>query len=244
MKMIGVIPARWGSTRFEGKVLVDLLGKPVVQHVWERAKQSSLLEEIYIACDDHRIATAAEKFKANVILTSKDCPSGTDRIAEAVKNIESDIVVNIQGDEPLIEPDLIDQVAQALIEHPDCSAATAINRILYCEEIESPHVVKVVVDNDRHALFFSRAIIPYRRDPDASEPFYYRHIGIYAYRWNFLFEYQRLKPTMLEMTEKLEQLRILEHGYKMITIETAYDARGVDTPQDLQDLIVRLRTKT
>ena len=244
MKIIGVIPARWGSTRFEGKVLADLLGKPVLQHVWERAQQSSLLEEVYIACDDERIFSVAQKFKARVILTSRKCFSGTDRIAEAVKDIQADMIVNIQGDEPLIEAQVIDGVIRALIERPECVVATAVNRLHNPKEIESPHVVKAVIDTDHTVLYFSRAVIPFARDhAQKQEVHYYRHIGIYAYRRDFLFEYQRLKPSMLERAEKLEQLRILEHGHKMATIETAYHPRGVDTPQDLDELNAYLQSK-
>ncbi len=238
MTVIGVIPARWGSTRFEGKVLADVLGKPMLQHVWERAAQSSLLSNVLIACDDERIVQAAQEFKARVVLTPRDCLSGTDRIAAAVKDIEADIVVNIQGDEPLIDPVVIDSVARVLRERPDVPVATAIHRIQAAEDIENPNVVKAVIDHRHHALYFSRAAIPYLRDLEADAgPWYYRHIGIYAYRRDFLLAYPDLKPSRLEKAERLEQLRILEAGYQIATVETDYHPRGVDTPQDLKDLI-------
>ncbi len=236
MKTIGVIPARWGSKRFEGKVLAKILGKPMIQHVWERARQSSLLEEVIIACDDQRIQAQAERFSAQVVMTSKDHPSGTERIIEAVKDIECEIVVNIQGDEPLIHPKTIDALVRALLVDKSCLMATAIFPLKDKKLVQDPNVVKVVIDRLGYALYFSRAVVPFPRDSDLAGQKYYKHIGLYAYRKSFLMTYQNLPASSLESTEKLEQLRVLEAGFRIKTIETAHDSCGVDTPEDLKSI--------
>ncbi len=240
MKTIGVIPARWGSKRFEGKVLAKILGKPMIQHVWERARQSSLLEEVIIACDDERIQAQAKRFSAQVVMTSKDHPSGTDRIIEAVKDIDCEIVVNIQGDEPLIHPKTIDALVQALLVDKSCPMATAIFPLKDKKLLQDPNVVKVVIDCLGYALYFSRAVVPFPRDSDLAGQKYYKHIGLYAYRKSFLMTYQNLPPSSLESTEKLEQLRVLEAGFRIKTIETAHDSCGVDTPEDLKSVEKRM----
>ena len=232
MKSIGIIPVRWASTRFEGKALAMLAGKPLIQHVWERARQSQSLSEVAIACDDDRIAVAAEQFGARVVMTAKEHASGTDRLTEAIETLDGDIIVNIQGDEPLIEPAVIDALVKAVIEDPACSMGTAIKMITAKKELKDPNVVKVVVDGGMNALYFSRSLIPFNRDND-EEAVYYKHLGIYAYRRDFLISYKSLPKSNLEKTEKLEQLRALEFGYKIKTIVTEVETIGVDTPEDL-----------
>lgn len=235
MDVIGVIPARFSSTRFEGKVLADISGKPLIQHVWERAKQARALDELIIACDDELVAEAARKFGAKVVMTSKAHTCGTDRVSEVVNPLEVKIVVNIQGDEPLIHPTMIDSVAGALMNDKDISMATLMKKIDDPALVSDPNVVKVVVDKNNFALYFSRSPIPYRPDnSEVKEPLYYKHIGLYGYTKDFLFTYKNLLPSRLEKTECLEQLRVLEEGFRIKVIETKYDTLGVDTPEDLE----------
>jgi len=235
MNVIGVVPARYQSTRFSGKVLVDILGKPMLQHVWERAKQALLLEDLIIACDDERVAEVARGFGAKVVLTSKDHTCGTDRIIEVVNPLEVKIVINIQADEPLIHPTMIDKVAQALLDDASISMATLMKRIEEPQEVSDPNVVKVVVDRNNFALYFSRATIPYRaHNAEVESVAYYKHIGLYGYTKDFLFTYKNLPTSELEKIEQLEQLRVLQEGFRIKVIETKYDTIGVDTPQDLE----------
>lgn len=237
MEALGVIPARFQSSRFEGKVLADILGKPMLQHVWERAKQALLLDDLIIACDDERIEKIAQDFGAKVVLTSKGHASGTDRICEVVNALNVRIVVNIQGDEPLIHPVMIDSVVQTLLDNKSVSVATLMRKIEDPRDINDPNVVKVTVDKNNFALYFSRAGIPYRAEnSEVKSPAYYKHIGLYGYTKDFLFIYKNLPPSHLERAECLEQLRILDEGYKIKVIETKYDTIGVDTPQDLEKL--------
>ncbi len=241
MKALGVIPARWGSTRFEGKVLAMLNGKPLVRHVWERARQSRLLDDCWIACDDDRVQTACEAFGARVVRTSVGHASGTDRIAEAVMDVKVDIVVNIQGDEPFIDPGVLDELVAA-IDREKCPMATVVQKTRDEAEILSPNVVKVVLDQEGYALYFSRAPIPCHRDTgDFPQGVYYKHWGIYAYQKAFLDQFHRWPPSMLEQTEKLEQLRALEAGYRIKTIVTDKEGLGVDTPEDLALAEARLK---
>ena len=235
MKAAGVIPARWASTRFEGKVLALLNGKPVIQHVWERAKKCRLLDEVIIACDDERILTKAAEFGGKAILTAVHHPSGTDRIAEAVMHISCEIIVNIQGDEPLIQASVIDALAEMMMNDNSCVMATMIKQIQQLTELSDPNVVKVVIDCNHDALYFSRAPIPFLRDKKNTEMArYYKHLGLYAYRRDFLFAFQKLPKSRLEQFEQLEQLRVLEAGYKIKTIETTEESIGIDTPEDLK----------
>ena len=234
MKAIGVIPARWGSTRFEGKILALLNGRPMIEHVWRQVKKAKLLEDVIIACDDERILKAAKDFGAKAVMTAKDHESGTDRIAEAAAHVSVDVVVNIQGDEPLIDPAVIDSLADALLKDKTLSMATVIKRLASEEDLKNPNVVKAVIDQHKNALYFSRSPIPYNR---AAKPFaqsvYYKHLGLYAYRKDFLMGFKNLPFSQLEATEKLEQLRVLDAGYKIRTIETEHETIGVDTPEDL-----------
>lgn len=235
MDVVGVIPARYSSTRLQAKVLANINGKPMIQHVWERAKQSLVLDEVIIACDDERVCAIAREFGAKAVMTSKGHTTGTDRIAEVVNPLEVKVVVNIQGDEPLIHPTMIDSVARTLLESPELVMATICKRIERSEELADPHVVKVVVDKNNMALYFSRSPIPFKAaNAEVSAPVYFKHIGLYGYTKDFLFTFKKLKASSLEKTEKLEQLRVLEEGYRIKVIETRYDTISVDTAEDLE----------
>ncbi|MBU0503398.1 MAG: 3-deoxy-manno-octulosonate cytidylyltransferase [Candidatus Omnitrophota bacterium] len=245
MDVIGVIPARYSSTRFAGKVLADILGKPMLQHVWERSKKSLLLDDLIIACDEDKVAEKAREFGAKVVMTSKGHVCGTDRIAEVVNPLDVKVIINIQADEPLIHPSMIDSVAQALLGNKSISMATLMKKIESHELIKDPNIVKVVVDMNNFALYFSRAAIPFRAaNSDIALPAYYKHIGLYGYTKDFLFIYKNLAPSNLERIEKLEQLRVLEEGYRIKVIETKYDSIGVDTPEDLEKVEEYLKAET
>lgn len=233
--VIGVIPARYSSTRFEAKVLADICGKPMIQHVWERARQALLIDDLIIACDDERIADRCREFGAKVAMTAKGHQSGSDRIAEVINPLDVKVVVNIQGDEPLMQPSMIDLVASALTNNSGTYMATVMTRITDPAAVNDPHVVKVVVDKNNFALYFSRSPIPFRaHSSEIKEPAYYKHIGLYAYTKDFLFSFKKMAVSNLEKIEKLEQLRVLEQGYKIKVLETKYDTLGVDTPEDLE----------
>lgn len=227
--IIGLIPSRWGSSRFPGKPLHLLAGKPLVQHVWEQVSKCRRLHDIAIATDDDRIRETAEAFGAKVIMTSPDHPSGSDRLAEALQYFpEATHVVNIQGDEPMIEPDLIDSLAEALLSDPDLSMATVGAELKSEEDFQNPNIVKVVLALNGDALYFSRAMIPYPRNGDKTP---LRHLGLYAYRADFLKQFVQWEPSSLELCESLEQLRALENGARIRVILTDHDSPGVDTPE-------------
>jgi len=242
MKTIGIIPARLASTRLPGKVLLDIHGKPMIEHVYAAASRAHSLDAVYIATDSREVSNACHRFTDRVILTDPRHESGTDRVAEASMQIDADVIINIQGDEPMIDPALIDALAQRMAEG-DAPMASAMRRITRVDRLQSPDVVKVVVDHRRRALYFSRSIIPHHRDGwqallsrhelIPSSLHFYRHIGLYAYRRDFLQHITSLEPTYLERIEKLEQLRVLEHGFPIEMIETDYDPIGVDTAEDL-----------
>ncbi len=234
MKVIGIIPARYSSTRFEGKILAELCGKPMIQHVWERARQARLLEDLIIACDDERVFSVCRSFGAHVAMTARGHASGSDRIAEVVQPLDVEVIVNIQGDEPLVQPRVIDALGQALLDDASVAMATVIKKIEDPGEIADPNVVKAVVDRHGFALYFSRAPIPFLAHGASASPVYFKHMGMYAYTKDFLFTYRNLPASALEATEKLEQLRVLEGGFRIKTIETASESVGVDTPQDLE----------
>ena len=235
MDVIGIIPARYSSTRFDGKVLADILGKPMVQHVWERAKQAHLLDDLIIACDDERVVDVVKEFGAKYSLTAKAHASGTDRICEVINPLDVKVVINIQADEPLIHSTMIDALAQALLDDDTLSMATIMKRLEDPKDINDPNVVKVVVDKNNFALYFSRAAVPYRaQNSELKYPVYYKHIGLYGYTKDFLFIYKNLPPANLEMQERLEQLRVLEEGFRIKVLETKFDTIGVDTPEDLK----------
>ena len=235
MKVICIIPSRYDSTRFPGKPLADLCGKPMIQHVYERVLMTETVSKAFVATDDERIFSAVQKFGGHAIMTSGAHRSGTDRIAEAVSGLDisdKDIVVNIQGDQPLFESSQIDEVARPLLDDPTIPMSTLIYKIMREEEITHPHAVKVVFDRDCFAIYFSRATIPYVRDK-GREASYYKHHGIYAYRREFLETFTKLPEGELEKLEALEQLRALEYGYKIKVVITLYDSVEVDTPQEL-----------
>jgi len=237
MDVIGVIPARYSSTRFEAKVLAQISGKPMIQHVWERAKQSKILDDLIIACDNELVQQAALGFGAKVVMTSKDHTCGSDRISEVINPLDVKIVVNIQGDEPMIHPMMIDSVARALLENNAISMATVMKKIEDPRQVSDANVVKVVVDKNNFALYFSRAPIPYLSvGSEVRSPVYYKHIGLYAYTKDFLFSYRNFPVSDLEKIEKLEQLRVLAEGVKIKVLETQFDTIGIDTPQDLEKL--------
>ena len=230
MKVSGVIPARYSSTRLPGKPLADICGKPMVQHVYENAAQAKLLDEVLVATDDERVYRQVIAFGGQAIMTSPNHATGTDRLAEVATQLDSDVLVNIQGDEPLLMPQSIDKAISALLEDDSVVMSTLKWLIKDLEEAQNPSAVKVVTDNDDNALYFSRAPIPYPRDGSA---IYYKHLGLYVYRKEFLLHFASLAPTALEDLEKLEQLRVLENGYKIKVVETEHDSIGVDTPADL-----------
>lgn len=248
-----IIPARFGASRLPGKPLADLGGKPIVQWVHERALASGAAR-VVIATDDARIETAARAFGAEVVMTSPDHRSGTDRIAEAARKLglpDEALVVNVQGDEPLLPPPLIRQVAADLAAHPAADMATLSQRIVTLADLASPHVVKVVCDRDGYALYFSRSLVPHPRDgmPEAEHladalPGWHRHIGIYAYRVGFLRAFVHWPPASIETTEMLEQLRALWNGATIHVVEGCAPAPvGVDTPEDLERLREHLRQR-
>ncbi len=231
MRAIGIIPARYAATRFEGKVLADLCGKPVIQHVWENAKKARMLDDLIIAADDERIIEQVQAFGGKAVFTAKAHPSGTDRLREIANPLDVEIVVNIQADEPLVQPSMIDELVRALVSDSGISMATLMKKIDNKDEIANPNVVKVVVNKDNFALYFSRYPIPFYKQ---SKPvLYYKHIGLYSYTKDFLFTFANLPPSFLEKAEGLEQLRALENGYKIKVLETTYETVGIDTPEDL-----------
>ena len=232
MKVIGVIPARYGSTRFPGKALALLQGKPLVQWVWEKASHAKTLSRVIMATDDARIKKSAEQFGAEVVMTKKNHPSGTDRIAEVVKSLTCDLVVNIQGDEPFLKSNLIDQAVKFLADNPKFQMSTLCQTLKDKQKIESPNVVKVVLGKKNQALYFSRCPIPFNRDHE-ERIIYYHHIGLYVYRKKTLLELVKLPMSHLEKSEKLEQLRALENGYQILVKKVSYTGIGIDTLEDL-----------
>lgn len=244
MEAVGIIPARYGSTRFEGKLLADFCGKPVIQHTWENAKKSKSIDDLIVATDDKRIYNVAKGFGANVVYTSIAHKSGSDRLTEVAASIDAKIIVNIQADEPLLVPSMIDDVAGAILKDKTLVMATLCHKISNAAQIQDPNVVKVVFDRFGLALYFSRSPIPYERmgsDDKLQVIDYYKHIGIYAYAKDFLFTFKSLPQSRLEKTEKLEQLRVLENGYRIKVIETKFDTIGIDTPEDLEKAIETIK---
>ncbi len=244
MNVIGVIPARYGSIRFEAKVLARLHGKPVLEHVWRQAKKARLLDSLLIATDDKRIQDVCKRFGAKAVLTSQSHQSGSDRIAEAVKPLKVDIVVNIQGDEPLVHPSMIDGMIRALKEDKAAQVSTVIKLIEDFRELENPNIVKVVADRAGYAIYFSRCAIPYnRQNVNFKGVGYYKHLGLYAYRKFFLLGFKSLPVSSLEKAEQLEQLRVLEAGYKIKTVLTSFETIAVDTESDLERVKDHLKKK-
>jgi 3-deoxy-manno-octulosonate cytidylyltransferase (CMP-KDO synthetase) len=244
MKVIACIPARYSSTRFPGKVLAKETGKYLIQHTYEKACMANLPEMVLIAADDQKVFDAVISFGAQCVMTSPKHQSGTDRIAEAVKDIDAEIIVNVQGDEPEIDPANIDYLAQLLIDNPDAQMATLVTPITTLEQVTDPNVVKVVLDNTGRAIYFSRSPIPYDRENPVKPKtdHYLRHIGIYAYRMDFLQKYTTLKQTPLEKTEKLEQLRVIENGFAIMVGIVKQVADGIDTPEQYAEFVKRQKT--
>lgn len=242
MRAIGIIPARFGSSRFPGKPLVNIKGKSMIQRVYEQAQKASALEAVVVATDDERIYQAVEAFGGKVMMTSLEHESGTDRCLEAVESLQGDydIVVNIQGDEPFISPEQIDLILSCF-RNENTEIGTLVKLIEAEEELWNPNKPKVLMDEDDFAIYFSRQCIPYLRDVNKEnwqEKFnFYKHIGMYAYRTETLKELCALKPSRLERAEGLEQLRWIEKGYKVKTAITEEEAQSVDTPEDLEKLI-------
>jgi 3-deoxy-manno-octulosonate cytidylyltransferase (CMP-KDO synthetase) len=249
-KILAVIPARYGSTRFEGKPLADILGRPMIQHVYEGVSESKLIDEVVVATDDQRILEAVKAFGGRALMTSPFHFSGTDRVAEVARKLKSEIIVNVQGDEPLIKGSFIDTAIRPLLTDDNLQMSTLMTRIEEVRDWLNPHVVKVVVDQKNFALYFSRSPIPFPRDLRIgrleSNPFgtnrplpkrVFKHIGVYVLRRQFLLHFARMKPTPLEKLEKLEQLRALENGYRIKVTPVNYEPLSVDTPEDLQKVI-------
>lgn len=232
MKTLCVIPARYASTRLPGKPLALLAGKPMIQHVYEQAVKARGIQEVLVATDDERICAAVAAFGGQAVLTAATHPTGTDRLAEVARQRpDVDVIVNVQGDEPLIEPAVIEQLAAAFAERPQLQMATLCTP-LEEDEAAQPSVVKVVTDRQGYALYFSRSLIPYPRQAGVVPA--YKHIGLYGYRRDFLLQYAAMEPTPLERAESLEQLRALENGHRILVLETPCASVGVDTPEDLR----------
>jgi len=231
LKAIVVIPSRYGSSRFPGKPLAQIKGKSMIQRVYEQVQSAQLVDKIIVATDHSEIVAEVERFNGNVIKTSPTHESGSDRIEEVASKVDGDIYINVQGDEPLISPKLIDDIIQVSMQNME-SVVTA--KVIISEEsdIDDPNVVKVVVDNNDNALYFSRSPIPFNRGK--SSIVYYKHLGIYAYPKKLLHQYVQLEKSELEFTEMLEQLRLLENGFNIKVIETAHSAIGVDVPEDIK----------
>ncbi len=247
LESVVVIPARYGSTRFPGKPLALIAGRPMIQHVYERACRAQLVDRVMVATDDTRIVEAVHAFGGQAVLTSPTHPSGTDRVAEVAAQLACEIVVNVQGDEPCIAPQAIDALIKPLRADPALAMTTLAHPLRHIEELLTPHVVKVVIDRASNALYFSRAPIPYDRHAWPRAPHLlamsgiacavpsgcYRHVGLYAYRRACVLRLAQLPQTPLERVEGLEQLRALEHGYRIRVVLTDYESIGVDTPADI-----------
>lgn len=244
---IGIIPARYGSTRFPGKPLVQILGKTLLQRTYENALRCTCLNQVVVATDDERIYDHVKSFGGNVVMTSSDCETGTDRIAEVVRNyphLKSKIVINIQGDEPCVASETIEAVIAILQGDPEASMSTAAARLLTAEDASSTSIVKCTMDQRGNALYFSRTLIPANKNGTyCSKTNYYRHLGIYGYRSEFLLKYAHLPKTPLQCFEDLEQLKALEHGYRIKVAIVESSAIGVDLPEDIQKIETLLCTQ-
>lgn len=231
--VVAIIPARYASSRLPGKALADIGGRPMIEHVYRRTSAAATVSSVMVATDDERILEAVRSFGGVACLTSPEHHSGTDRLAEVAAELSCEIVVNVQGDEPLVEPDMIDEAVEPLLADPLVVMSTLRRRIEDPAEIQNPNVTKVVVDREGYALYFSRAAIPFVRDGARAAPAW-RHVGLYVYRRDLLLQLASLPPSTLERSESLEQLRALEHGIRILAVETAHDSIGVDTPDDLE----------
>lgn len=258
MKAIVVIPARYGSTRLLGKPLIEINGEPLIQYVYENAIKSRLAEKVVVATDDERVLRAVTNFGGEAVMTSEAHPSGTDRVAEVVKGMDVEVVVNLQGDEPMIRPEMIDDVISILTDDKRADMGTLVKRIDNLRDALDPNVVKAVFDKEEFAMYFSRSPIPFYRDFFEIKPAkasehgsafqisctddnyrFFKHIGIYSYRRDILLQLTEIVPSYLEIAERLEQLRALQNGFRIKVKETPYDTLGVDTAEDLE-LLKRL----
>ena len=233
MKIIAIIPSRYGSSRFPGKPLAKINGKPMIQHVYENVRKVEQIDEVYVATDDERIYSTVVEFGGKALMTSDKHTCGTDRLAECAQILklqDDDLVLNIQGDEPLIRKEMILDLISCF-EKNEVYMGTLKKKILEKEELDNPNVVKVISDINDYALYFSRFCIPYERDKFSS--LHYKHIGVYGYKTWFLLKFSMMAKTPLEKSESLEQLRVLENGYKIKVKETEYQTVGVDTPEQL-----------
>jgi 3-deoxy-manno-octulosonate cytidylyltransferase (CMP-KDO synthetase) len=236
LTVVAIIPARYASTRLPGKPLADIDGRPMIEHVYRRVAAAAAVSQVIIATDDLRIATRVSDFGGRVRLTKASHETGTDRLAEVAATLDCDVVVNVQGDEPLVDPGVIAELTAPFFADPGVQMSTLFRRIQSPGELTNPNVVKVVIDRGGYALYFSRAPIPYVRDPRGGWPPLYRHIGLYAYRRSALLVLASLEPTPLERAEALEQLRALEHGIRIKAVETQYESYEVNTPEDLEQV--------
>ncbi len=242
MKVTAIIPSRYESKRFPGKALADIHGKTMIQRVYEQAQKSDLIDAVYVATDSEQIQTSVLKMGGNVVMTSENCSSGTDRVAEAARILkleENDVIVNIQGDQPLLQPECLNDLVQPFYASPGLNMGTLAYALADEDEINDPNTVKVIFDGDGFAIYFSRAKIPFNRD-NLKNVRYYKHIGIYAYSNSFLQGFTDLPHSVLEHIEKLEQLRVIESGHKIQVTVTQYDSPSVDDPADIAKITARL----
>ncbi|HCA81146.1 MAG TPA: 3-deoxy-manno-octulosonate cytidylyltransferase [Bacteroidetes bacterium] len=248
-RVVAVIPARYASQRLPAKPLIDLLGKSMIQRVYEQASKASLLSQVVVATDDDRIAAAVRAFGGEVIMTSDTIRSGSDRVAAIAGVLPADIFVNVQGDEPLIAPQMIDEAVRVVLDDPDADVGTLVRKLDSPADLHNPAVVKVVLSAGRSALYFSRSVVPFiREEADQSlwlnHHMFYRHVGIYVFRRSFLLKYPSLSESALERAERLEQLRILEHGYRIKVGITQFDCISVDTQDDVRRVIEVLKSRS
>jgi 3-deoxy-manno-octulosonate cytidylyltransferase (CMP-KDO synthetase) len=239
MSATAIIPARYDSTRFPGKLLADETGQPLIRHVHDRATQAACVDRVIVATDDERIRDAVAAFGGTVVMTRRDHPNGTTRIAEAAATLDAELIVNVQGDEPEIEPEIIDLAVRTMTDHPECVIGTVGSPFGPDEDPDDPNIVKVVVDASGRALYFSRSRIPHPARGDAAAPL--KHVGLYVYRRTFLETYASLPPTPLEQTERLEQLRVLEHGHEIAVAIGDARHHGIDTPEQYAAFVARYR---
>jgi 3-deoxy-manno-octulosonate cytidylyltransferase (CMP-KDO synthetase) len=241
METVAIIPARYASQRLPGKPLEQIAGKPMIQHVYERAARARLVGEVLVATDDRRVVHAVEAFGGRAIMTPQEIRSGSDRIAHVARTLpDARVIVNVQGDEPLIEPSMIDEAIRPLLEEPATVMSTLVRVVDNADDLHNPAIPKVVLDRENFCLCFSRSVIPYLRDAGTPDWHlhhrYYQHIGLYVYRREFLLAFAQMTQTPLELAEKLEQMRVLEHGYRIKAVVTRERSVPVDTPQDLEHI--------
>jgi len=249
-KIVALIPARYGSTRLPAKPLIDLCGKPMVQHVYERARRAALVNNVIVLTDHEEIVAAVRRFGGEVMLTPPEIRTGSDRIAYAVERLtDAAIIVNVQGDEPLIDPRMIDEAVRPVIDDSSIQIATLVKKITTVQELKNPGIPKVVLDADGFGIYFSRSTIPFLRDESRVDEWhlhhtYYKHIGLYVYRRDALLKFSQWNESALELAEKLEQLRFIEHGYKIKATVTTYDSVPVDTAEDAEKVRTILQHQT